>query len=131
LSLLKDIKDNYTNPKKLTQISLDAIRVTIESCTCPKGNLCDTCKHLLEYYKWKKQKYEKNKHDAVEYIIDKVCTWHFGADYKEHGLVYNRDMTTLATIVDAYQEFLNNEYSFGKGSKGVLNSGKPEKVIKG
>ena len=113
MSLLQDIKKNHLNANKLNNISLDAIRVTVEACDCPKDNLCVACRHLLEFYKWKQKENKKHTDKAVDWIIHQCCIIAYGPKYKEQGLHFNKDIYTLKTIVELYKDYMKEVNSLG------------------
>jgi len=105
MSLLHDIRINAENKKALSSFSLETIRVVIEACDCPKSTLCDTCKNLLAFYKWKDKENKKYVDKAVFWIMHQCCLIFFGSDYKERNLHFSKDVCTLKEIVELYEEY--------------------------
>jgi len=113
MSLLERIKENRRNLKALSKISLDAIRISIEECSCPKDNLCNVCKDLLEYYKWKKKEREKYLDDACKWLMHEILLAFYGPRYKELGQHFKGDIYTLREIVELYDEYLKEKNERG------------------
>ena len=109
MSLLERIRKNQRNPSALSKFSLDAIRISIEVCGCPKDRLCDACKDLLEYYKWRKAEREKYLDDACKWLIHQMLLAFYGPKYKEHDLHFNKDIYTLKEMVELHDEYLKEK----------------------
>ena len=105
MSLLRTIRSNPHNPKELGKVSLDAIRIVIESCDCPKEQLCKICKDLLEYYKWKKEERKKYLDDACRWIMHETLLIFYGPDYQSKNLHFSKDICTLKEIIELYQDY--------------------------
>jgi hypothetical protein len=106
MSLLETIKNNHKDLKALNKVSLDAIRVVVEACNCPKDGLCDSCKDLLEYYRWKKVERQKYLGNACDWLIHQIMTIFYGSQYKEQGFHFSRDIYTLKEVVELYEDYL-------------------------
>ena len=107
MKLLEKIKKNKNNHEILDKISLDAIRISIESCNCPKATLCDICKDLLEYYKWKREEKKEHLDNACKWLMHQIMLIFYGAKYKEKNLHFSRDIYTMKEIVELYDEYLS------------------------
>lgn len=106
MSLLEKIRKSRRNLKALSEVSLDAVRVAIESCGCPKDRLCDVCKDLLEYHKWRKAEREKYLDDACKWLMHEILLAFYGPKYKEQDLHFNKDSYTLREMVELHDEYL-------------------------
>lgn len=117
MSLLERVRDNHKDLKVLNEVSLDAIRVTIESCDCQKDKLCATCEDLLEYYKWRKEERKKYLDDRLKWLVHQIMIVFYGPKYKEQGLHFSRDIYTLKEIVELYDEYLKEERRLNDSSR--------------